>query len=106
MNRGTTILFCACFAPASVLIFAQVHGNDPRQSSVLSMLKKGQTVRLTEVACRYEITILKGAQAGHKVLEVKRVFIAVEGVPGTTQSVIPIYAVSSIKTIKLIAKSP
>ena len=106
MNRATTILFCSCFAAASVLLFAQEQGNDPRQSSVLSMLKEGQTVMLAEVAGRYEITILKGVRAGHKVLDVQRDFIAMEDVSGITQIVIPIYAVSSIKTIKLVAKSP
>lgn len=59
MNRGTTILFCSCFAAASVLLFAQEQGNDPRQSSVLSMLKEGQTVMLTKV----EITKLEGVLA-------------------------------------------
>jgi hypothetical protein len=70
------------------------------------MLKEGQTVMLTEVAGKYEITILKGVQAGHKVIEVQSDFIAVEDVSGTTQTVIPIYAVSSIKTIRLVANSP
>jgi hypothetical protein len=106
MNRVTSILFCSCFAAASVLLFAQEQGNDPGRSSVLSMLKEGQTVMLTEVAGKYEITILKGVQAGHKVIEVQSDFIAVEDVSGTTQTVIPIYAVSSIKTIKLVANSP
>ena len=54
MNRAITILFCSCFAAASVLLFAQEQGNDPGRSSVLSMLKKGQTVMLTEVAGKYE----------------------------------------------------
>jgi len=61
---------------------------------------------LTETAGRYEITVLKGIQAGHKILEVKSEFIAVEDISGTTQTVIPIYSVASIKTIKLVAKSP
>ena len=106
MNRGTTILFCFCFAAASVLSFAHEHGNDQRQSSVLSMLKEGQAVILVEVAGKYQITIQTGLQAGHKVLEVQGDFIALEDVSGITQIVILIYAISSIKTIKLVAKSP
>jgi hypothetical protein len=106
MNRGTTILFCSCFVAASVLLSAHEQSNDPKQSSVLSALKKGQTVMLTEVVGRYEITMLKGVQASHKVLDVQSDFIVLEDVSGITQIVIPIYAVSSIKMIKLVAKSP
>jgi hypothetical protein len=106
MNRGTTILFCSCFAVASVLLSAHEQSNDPKQSSVLSALKKGQTVMLTDVVGRHEITILKGVQAGHRVLEVQNDFLVLEDASGITQIVIPIHAINSIKTIKLVAKSP
>lgn len=50
--------------------------------------------------------MLKGVQAGHKVLDVQNDFLVLEDASGITQIVIPIYAINSIKTIKLAAKSP
>lgn len=80
---------------------ATSHGQDKPRKGFLAVLKEGQSVSVKEVAGRFEITVFKGVQAGHKVIEVGADYLVVEDAAGVVETRIPIYSIKSIVKLKV-----
>jgi len=70
---------------------------------VLGGLRPGLAITLTEAADRFEISILPGVPGplGHEVTAVGEDYVAVKDIAGVTETVIPLFSIKCVKTLRL-----
>ena len=100
MNRQLIALLLSAFLIA-VSFTATGNGQEKARKGFLAVLKEGQSVSVKEVGGRYEITVIKGVQAAHKIIEVGSDYLVVEDIAGVTETRIPIYSIKSIVRLKV-----
>lgn len=76
----------------------------PQRVGFLAPLEKGQKVSLKETAHGFEIGVVSDVDLGFTITEVGADYIAVEDIAKVTETRIPVYAIRSIKTIKIKVK--
>jgi hypothetical protein len=86
-----------------VILFAAFGFAPGQRDGVLSGLKPGMPVSLSENAGRYEIGVFsKGPEVlGYKVLEVGADYLVLEDISGIKELRIPLYSIKSVITTKL-----
>lgn len=91
------------FVTTSLLILVPPtsNGQDRSQKGFLSALKVGQIVTLKEDAGRYEITVLKKAPLGHKIIEIGSDYVVIEDAARVTETRIPVYSIKAIIRLRL-----
>jgi hypothetical protein len=79
---------------------------DQKKLSFLDRLKVGRPVSLTEAGGHYELTLLpeKLQPLGHKIIEIGGDYVLLRDLGEITDSAIPIYSISAIKTIRVPGK--
>jgi hypothetical protein len=85
----------------AALVVMAAAPKDEKPTGVLAPLEKGQTVRLKEVAGRYEIGLMPGFDLGHKVIEVGQDFVVVEDLAAFTQTRIPLYSIRAVTVTRV-----
>jgi hypothetical protein len=68
---------------------------------IFAPLKEGQTVALKEAGGRFEIAVVPGLEAGHKVVEVGPDFIVLVDAAGVTETRIPVWSVKAVTVTRL-----
>lgn len=88
----------------ALVLFASLGFAPGPKTGVLSVLKPGMPVNLMDVGGGYEIGIFtKGPEMlGYKVMEVGSDYVVVEDISGIKELRIPIYAIKSVSTTKLL----
>jgi hypothetical protein len=80
---------------------ATSYGQDKLKKTFLSALKEGQVVSVKEVAGKYEITVMKNAPVGSKVIEVGTDYVVLEDPAGVTETRIHVTSIKCITRLKL-----
>jgi hypothetical protein len=88
----------------SSIAFSQ-RGQEQNGEGILSVLSKGQSVSLNDIAGRHEITILPNGpkMLGYEVIEVGRDYVVLEDIAHVKEIRIPIY---SVKAVVVLNDSP
>jgi len=84
-----------------LLIPATSYGQDKLKKTFFSALKEGQVVIVKEVAGKYEITVMKNAPVGSKVLEIGNDYVVFEDPAGVMETRIHVTSIKSIIRLKL-----
>lgn len=84
-----------------LVIPATSYGQDKPKKNFLSALKEGSVVTVKEVGGRYEITVMKNAPVGSKVLEVGTDYVLLEDPAGVIETRIHVTSIKSIIRLKL-----
>jgi len=84
-----------------LLIPATSYGQDKSKKTFFSALKEGQIVTVKEVGGKYEITVLKNAPVGSKVLEIGNDFVVFEDPAGVLETRIHVTSIKCITRLKL-----
>lgn len=82
-----------------VLATAAVEARDDK-GGVFAPLEEGQKVVLKEAGDRYQITVVPGLEAGHKVMEVGSDYVVLLDPAGVNEIRIPIYSVKSVTVMR------
>lgn len=95
---------CFCTAAGVLLLVLATAAAGPRDDKgggVFAPLEEGQQVVLKEVGDRYQITVVPGVEAGHKVVEVGTDYVVLLDPAGVNEIRIPIYSVKSVTIMRL-----
>lgn len=84
-----------------LVIPATSYGQDKLKKTFLSALKEGQVVSVKEVAGKYELTVMKNAPVGSKVLEIGTDYVVLEDPAGVIESRVHVTSIKSIIRLKL-----
>jgi hypothetical protein len=87
-----------------LIVLATSAGMAPAERvGALGALRPGLAITLTEAADRFEISILPGVPGplGHEVTAVGEDYVAVKDVAGVTETVIPLFSIKCVKTMRL-----
>lgn len=96
-----TLRYSLLIAALIVAVIASSNGQDKSRKTLLSVLKEGQIVSVKEVFGRYEITVIKNAPVGSKVIEVGTDFVILEDPAGVMETSIHVTSIKSIIRLKL-----
>jgi hypothetical protein len=83
------------------VIPATSNAQDKPKKTFLSALKEGAVVSVKEVAGKYEITVMKNAPVGGKVIEVGTDYVVLEDPAGVMETRIHLTSIKSIIRLKL-----
>ena len=86
-----------------IMVLAVSIGMAPaEQVGVLGGLRPGLPITLTEAQGRFEIGIVPGIPGplGHEVTAVGDDYVAVKDVAGVTETVIPLFSIKCVKTLR------
>jgi len=97
-----TLRFSVVVATLLLAITTTSYGQDKPKKTFLSALKEGQLVSVKEVAGRYEITAMKNAPVGSKVLEIGTDYVVLEDPAGVMETRIHVTSIKSIIRLKLL----
>jgi len=89
---------------AFMIVLAMSAGRAPAERvGVLGGLRPGLAITLTEAEGRFEIGILPGVPGplGHEVIAVGADYVAVKDIVGVTETVIPLFSIKCVKTMRL-----
>ncbi len=92
------------FLLVAALLFAVTatsNAQDKPKKTFLSAMKEGSVVTVKEVGGRYEITVMKNAPVGSKVIEVGTDFVVLEDPAGVLETRIHVTSIKSIIRLKL-----
>lgn len=84
-----------------LVIPATSYAQDKPKKTFLSALKEGSVVSVKEVAGKYELTVMKNAPVGSKVIEVGTDFVVLEDPAGVLETRIHVTSIKSIIRLKL-----
>lgn len=98
MNTLRLLLVVAALLMA---ITATSYAQDKPKKTFLSALKEGAVVSVKEVAGKYEITVMKNAPVGGKVIEVGTDYVVLEDPAGVMETRIHVTSIKSIIRLKL-----
>ena len=84
-----------------LVIPATSYGQDKLKKTFLSALKEGQVVSVKEVAGKYELTVMKNAPVGSKVIEVGTDYVVLEDPAGVMETRVHVTSIKSIIRLKL-----
>lgn len=84
-----------------LVIPATSYGQDKPKKTFLSALKEGEVVSVKEVAGKYEITVMKNAPVGSKVIEVGTDYVVLEDPAGVMETKIHVTSIKCIIRLKL-----
>src|SRR5689334_21223735 len=95
-----------CSAAVGVLLMALATAvaagpKEKKGSGIFAPLKEGQTVALKEAGGRYEIALVPGLEAGHKVVEIGPDYIVLTDAAGVTETRIPVCSVKAVTVTRL-----
>lgn len=96
-----TLRFSLVVAALLLAITATSNGQHKPKNNFLSALKEGAVVSVKEVAGKYELTVMKNAPVGSKVLEVGTDFVVLEDPAGVTETRIHVTSIKCITRLKL-----
>ncbi len=82
-------------------VTATSYSQDKPKKNFLSALKEGQVVTVKEVVGKYELTVMKNAPVGSKVLEVGTDFVVLEDPAGVLETRIHVTSIKCIVRLKL-----
>ena len=100
MNRIVIILLLVVVAATGTFnVTAQAPAEKHR--TFLSALKEGQVVSVKEVAGKYEITVMKNAPVGSKVIEVGTDYVVLEDPAGVMETRVHVTSIKSIIRLTL-----
>lgn len=91
------------FLASCIILLAASMGMAPAERvGVLGGLRPGLPITLTEAQGRFEIGILPGIPGplGHEVTAVGDDYVAVRDVAGVTETVIPLFSIKCVKTLR------
>jgi hypothetical protein len=85
-----------------VVLVASVGMAPAERVGVLDGLRPGLPITLTEAEGRFEIGILPGMPGplGHEVTAVGQDYVAVKDITGVSETVIPLFSIKCVKTLK------
>ena len=98
MNTPRSILVLALLL---LVIPATSNGQDNPKKTFLSVLKEGSVVSVKEVGGKYDITVIKNAPVGSKVLEIGNDYVVFEDPAGVMETRIHVTSIKSIIRLKL-----
>lgn len=98
MNTPRSILVLALLL---FVIPATSNGQDNPKKTFLSVLKEGSVVSVKEVGGKYDITVIKNAPVGSKVLEIGNDYVVLEDPAGVIETRIHVTSIKSIIRLKL-----
>ena len=84
-----------------LVIPATSNAQDKPKKTFLSALKEGQVVSVKEVAGKYELTVMKNAPVGSKVIEVGTDYVVLEDPAGVMETRVHVTSIKSIIRLKL-----
>jgi hypothetical protein len=96
-----TFRFSLVVATLLLAVTATSNAQDKPKKTFLSALKEGSVVSAKEVSGKYEITIMKNAPVGSKVLEVGNDYVVLEDPAGVMETRIHVTSIKSIIRLKL-----
>ena len=96
-----TVRFSLIVAAVLLAIIATSYGQDKPKKTFLSALKEGQVVSIKEVAGKFDITVMKNAPVGTKVLEIGSDYVVLEDPAGVMETRIHVTSIKSIIRLKL-----
>ena len=96
-----TLRLLLVVATLLLAVTATSYGQDKPKKTFLSALKEGQVVSVKEVAGKYEITVMKNAPVGSKVIEVGTDYVVLEDPAGVMDTRIHVTSIKSIIRLKL-----
>lgn len=85
----------------AILVALAAAPKDEKHTGIFTLLEKGQTVSVKDVAGRYEIGLMPGVELPSKVVEVGADFVVLEDATGLVQTRIPIYSIRAVTVTKL-----
>jgi hypothetical protein len=103
MKNGYRSAFAMTSAAGCVIVIAAVTGMAPAErGGALGGLRPGLAITLTEAAGRFEIGVMPGVPGplGHEVTAVGEDYVAVQDFTGTTETVIPLFSIKCVKTLR------
>ena len=98
MNTLRSILILVLLFP---VIPATSYSQDKPKKNFLSALKEGAVVSVKEVSGKYEITVMKNAPVGSKVIEVGTDYVVLEDPAGVMETRVHVTSIKSIIRLKL-----
>jgi hypothetical protein len=110
MPKSKTISYLTILLVASVVAVRSSSNaappTDQKKLSFLDRLKGGRPVSLTESGGHYELTLLPEnlRPLGHTIIEIGGDYVLLRDLGEITDSAIPIYSISAIKTIRVPGK--
>jgi hypothetical protein len=96
-----TLRFSLVIAALLLAVTATSNAQDKPKKTFLSALKEGQVVSVKEVAGKFDITVMKNAPVGSKVLEIGSDFVVLEDAAGVLETRIHVTSIKSIIRLKL-----
>jgi hypothetical protein len=96
-----TFRFSLLVAALLLAVTATSFAQDKPKKNFLSALKEGQIVTVKEVVGKYELTVMKNAPVGSKVLEVGTDYVVLEDPAGVMETRIHVMSIKSIIRLKL-----
>ena len=96
-----TFRFSLVIAALLLAVTATSNAQDKPKKTFFSALKEGQIVTVKEVAGKYDITVMKNAPVGSKVLEVGTDYVLLEDPAGVMETRIHVTSIKSIIRLKL-----
>jgi hypothetical protein len=103
MKNGYRRTFAMTSAAGCVIVIAAVTGMAPAErGGALGGLRPGMAITLTEAAGRFEIGVMPGVPGplGHEVTAVGEEYVAVQDFTGATETVIPLFSIKCVKTLR------
>ena len=84
-----------------LVIPATSYGQDKPKKTFLSALKEGAVVSVKKVAGKYDITVMKNAPVGSKVIEVGTDYVVLEDPAGVMETRVHVTSIKSIIRLTL-----
>lgn len=91
-------MLIVCLIAVGMALGAQ---NAPKQRSVFSIFKVGQSVNLKDHGSAYSISVFEDdVPLSHTVVEVGDDYVVVRDIAGVTDSMVPVYSVKAIEKVR------
>jgi len=94
---------CGSLAGFMIVLATSAGMTPAERAGALEPLRPGLAITLTEAADRFEIGILPGVPGPlvHEVTAVGEDYVAVKDIAGVTETVIPLFSIKCVKTMRL-----
>ncbi len=96
-----TLRLLLVVATLLLAVTATSYSQDKPKKTFLSALKEGAVVSVKEVAGKYELTVMKNAPVGSKVIEVGTDYVVLEDPASVTETRIHVTSIKCITRLKL-----
>jgi hypothetical protein len=98
-----SMIGCGSLAGFMIALAASAGMAPAERVGALAGLRPGLAIALTEAADRFEISIQPDLPGplGHEVTAVGDDYVAVKDIAGVTETVIPLFSIKCVKTLRL-----